>query len=209
MQEYTIYYVTSTYPAEDQQEASISGGRGRIPYDPLGGPHPPGAQVTVIRRFTQFEWLHQVLAKHYSALLIPPLPEKQYSGRFASDFIETRRADLEMWMSRLVRHPVLRYSDAIRFFLSCEDEVGWRRYAADLLRDGFISQPSNDKRNKGGIFAQTWHPEFNFDSTEAALEADRMEAFLKASKGRSTASVGTMPVSRVCSLHTRAIAREM
>ncbi len=98
------------------------------------------------------------------------MPEKQYSGRFASEFIETRRADLEMWVSRLVRHPVLRYSEPIRFFLSCEDEVEWRSTAAILLRGGAL---------EGGVFAQTWHPDFNFDSSEAAVEADRMEAFLK------------------------------
>ncbi|SPC62317.1 related to Sorting nexin 9 [Ustilago sp. UG-2017b] len=179
MQEYTVYYVTSTYPVDEPSNGgtgddsdSLSGRTGCIPYDPLGGPYPPGAQVTVVRRFTQFEWLHQVLAKHYSALMIPPLPEKQYSGRFASDFIETRRADLEMWISRLVRHPVLRYSDLIRFFLSCEDEIEWRSTAATLLR-------GSDAEGKGGVFAQTWHPDFNFDITDAALEAERMDTFLK------------------------------
>ena len=179
MQEYTIYHVTSTHPLEEHPD-SVTGNHGCIPYDPLGGPYPPGTQVTVLRRFTQFEWLHQVLTTHYSALLIPPLPEKQYSGRFASDFVETRRADLEMWMSRLARHPLLRYSEPIRFFLSCENEVEWREYAAVLLRKGRISQNGGGPPTKVGVFANTWHPEFNFDSTEAEVEADRMEAFLKA-----------------------------
>lgn len=171
MQEYTVYYVTSTYPADTVGDAGAEDdSRSCLPYDPLGGPLSPGTQVTVVRRFTQFEWLHQALAKCYSALIIPPLPEKQYSGRFASDFIETRRADLEMWISRLVRHPVLRYSGPVRFFLSCEDEAEWRANASVLLRDG----------SAGGVFAQTWHPDFNFDSLEAAVEAERMDAFLKA-----------------------------
>ncbi|KAJ9479223.1 putative Vacuolar protein sorting-associated protein 5 (putative) [Pseudozyma hubeiensis] len=176
MQEYTIYHVTSTYPLYDEPDA-VDENQSCIPYDPLGGPYPPGAQVTVRRRFTQFEWLYQTLAKHYSALLIPPVPEKQYSGRFASDFIETRRADLEMWMSRLVRHPVLRYSETLRFFLSCDDEAEWRTNAAALLRFGCLAA---GKAMQGGVFAHTWHPEFNFDATEAGLEADRLDAFLKA-----------------------------
>ncbi|SPO44944.1 related to Sorting nexin 9 [Moesziomyces antarcticus] len=180
MQEYTVYHVTSTYPIDapdsvsGEQIDSAAQGTGTVPYDPLGGPYPPGAQVTVVRRFTQFEWLHLVLARHYSALLIPPLPEKQYSGRFASDFIETRRADLEMWISRLVRHPVLRYSEPIRFFLSCENENEWRTKAAVLLREG-----SSDGASMGGVFANTWHPDFNFDAGEAEVEAERMDAFLK------------------------------
>ncbi len=86
MQEYTVYHVTSTYPIDapdgvpGEQMDSAAQATGTVPYDPLGGPYPPGAQVTVVRRFTQFEWLHLVLTRHYSALLIPPLPEKQYSG---------------------------------------------------------------------------------------------------------------------------------
>ncbi|PWZ02323.1 hypothetical protein BCV70DRAFT_152838, partial [Testicularia cyperi] len=187
MQEYTMYHVTCTFPvnAENDTRSSVFAGEGDqsvvdlgsgetlIPYDPLGGPYPPGAQLTVLRRFTQFEWLHQVLSKHYSALLIPPLPEKQYSGRFASDFIETRRADLEMWISRIVRHPVLRYSEPVQFFLSCEDEVEWRSRAARLLR-------GDSKRAKGGVFASTWHPDFNFDATDAAIEAESIDAYLRA-----------------------------
>ncbi|GAC94076.1 hypothetical protein PHSY_001645 [Pseudozyma hubeiensis SY62] len=176
MQEYTIYHVTSTYPLYDEPDAVVEN-QSCIPYDPLGGPYPPGAQVTVRRRFTQFEWLYQTLAKHYSALFIPPVPEKQYSGRFASDFIETRRADLEMWMSRLVRHPVLRYSETLRFFLSCDDEAEWRTNAAALLRYGCLAA---GKAMQGGVFAHTWHPEFNFDASEAGVEADRLDAFLKA-----------------------------
>ncbi|SNX84257.1 related to Sorting nexin 9 [Melanopsichium pennsylvanicum] len=169
MHEYTVYHVTSTYPLDDADPTALD--HSCVPYDPLGGPYPPGSQSTVVRRFTQFEWLHQVLAKHYSALLIPPMPEKQYSGRFASDFIETRRADLEMWISRIVRHPILRYSEPIRFFLNCQHETEWRNTAAVLLRHG---------ESKWGVYARTWHPDFNFDSADAAVEADRMEAFLKA-----------------------------
>lgn len=176
MQEYTIYHVTSTFPAHDPRDENgfpiISDDESQIPYDPLGGPYPPGAQVTVVRRFTQFEWLYQALTRHFAALGIPPVPEKQYSGRFASDFIETRRADLEMWMSRLVRHPVLRYSEPLQFFLSCEDDGEWRARAAALLRED----------TQGGFFARTWHPDFNFDTADAAAEAESMEIYLKATE---------------------------
>ncbi|CAJ0630667.1 2328_t:CDS:2 [Entrophospora sp. SA101] len=55
VQEYTIFYVTSLFTE--------------------------GAQVTVERRFSQFEWLHRHLAAKFSAFILPPLPEKQYAGK--------------------------------------------------------------------------------------------------------------------------------
>nr|CAG8592184.1 9822_t:CDS:10 [Entrophospora candida] len=64
VQEYTIFYVTSLFTE--------------------------GAQVTVERRFSQFEWLHRHLAAKFSAFILPPLPEKQYAERY---------------INRLARHP--------------------------------------------------------------------------------------------------------
>jgi hypothetical protein len=60
--------------------------------------------------------------KRLPGLGLPPLPEKQYSGRFADDFIELRRGDLERWLQRLVRHPVVRVDQCIIGFFGVESE---------------------------------------------------------------------------------------
>lgn len=133
MQEYTVFSVTSTFPAEagvgntlnddsngDGDGDTLSWG---LPYDPTRPPSSAGPQLTVLRRFSQFAWLAQVLSRRFPALVLPSLPEKQYSGRFANEFVETRRADLELWIGRVVRHPVVRYSEVLLFFLGCEDEM--------------------------------------------------------------------------------------
>lgn len=54
----------------------------------------------------------------------------QYTGRFSDDFIEARRGDLERWMRRVTRHPVVRYSDGVVGFLGVEEcEVSLQRVA--------------------------------------------------------------------------------
>lgn len=54
----------------------------------------------------------------------------QYTGRFSDDFIEARRGDLERWMRRVTRHPVVRYSDGVVGFLGVEEcEVSLRQAA--------------------------------------------------------------------------------
>ncbi|KAN0060690.1 hypothetical protein ACQY0O_007348 [Thecaphora frezii] len=210
MHEYTVFCVTSTFPAlpvqgnadavdrsseptgweHGRDDTDASGddddadedGAVRMPYDPIAAPEPPGPSLTVLRRFTQFAWLFQTLTKFFPALVIPPLPEKQYSGRFATEFIETRRADLELWIGRIVRHPVLRYSEAVLFFLSCDDDIEWKRQAGRLLRgEGRENSVTAGKgKLKANMFARTWHPSFNFDATEAAFEGEVVDAYLRA-----------------------------
>ncbi|CAD6928999.1 unnamed protein product [Tilletia controversa] len=151
MSEYTLYTVTSTYPALDDvlssQRRQRNGSSSRrtasgasedpemeyaMPYDPTLLPDPAGHTLTVLRRFTHFAWLARVLSAKYPALVLPPLPSKQYAGRFSSEFIETRRADLDLWLARVVRHPVARYEEALIFFLSEEEEGEWKRREGEL-----------------------------------------------------------------------------
>jgi len=41
-------------------------------------------------------------------------------GRFEQDFIEDRRRQLELWLNRICRHPVLCASFPVQHFLTCE-----------------------------------------------------------------------------------------
>ncbi|PWN47511.1 hypothetical protein IE53DRAFT_303920, partial [Violaceomyces palustris] len=192
MQEYMVFCVTSTFPAAPSPNPADRGDQGettcweddptgRVPYDPTSPPFPAGPSISVYRRFTQFSWLSEALSKLYPALVLPPLPEKQYSGRFSTDFIETRRVDLELWIGSVVRHPVLRYSEAVLFFLSCDDEVEWKRKSGKLLKGAGRDGNGGTGASKGGsFFSRTWHPEFNFDPVEATLEGEAMDAHLRA-----------------------------
>jgi sorting nexin-9/18/33 len=79
-------------------------------------------RMTVQRRFSHFVILHTVLCRRLPGIALPPLPEKQYAGRFSSDFIEARRGDLERYLNQIVRHPIVRYSEILTVFLSRENE---------------------------------------------------------------------------------------
>ncbi|CAG8826761.1 16259_t:CDS:2, partial [Dentiscutata erythropus] len=97
-----------------------------------------GVQVTVERRFSQFEWLYNRLVVKFGALVLPPLPEKQYTGRFNEEFIEKRRSALERFINRLARHPVIRYSDILTHFLSCNDDLEWRKQEKEFDSDKIV-----------------------------------------------------------------------
>ncbi|XP_064614027.1 sorting nexin-4-like [Liolophura sinensis] len=84
------------------------------------------------RRYSEFELLRNYLEITYPAVVVPPLPEKkatyvwQKSGRdnFDPDFVERRRAGLEIFLLRLAAHSTLSQDQIFQTFLKKED--GWK-----------------------------------------------------------------------------------
>ncbi|KAG0305869.1 hypothetical protein BGZ98_003392 [Dissophora globulifera] len=147
MQEYTLFQITSTFTQ--------------------------GVSVTVERRYSQFEWLYERLVNKFGALILPPLPEKQYAGRFSEEFIERRRRALERFLNRLVRHPVLRYSDLLTHFLSCSDDGDWKRAEKKF---------ESDRITGTTFFQHVYHPEFNVNEDGDIDLVERFNAHCKGSE---------------------------
>ncbi|VDI17930.1 sorting nexin-2-like isoform X1 [Mytilus galloprovincialis] len=93
------------------------------------------AELSVLRRFSDFLGLHSKLAeKHVSkGVIVPPAPEKSVIGMTkikvskddsgSSDFIEKRRAALERFLTRTASHPLLRMDPDFRDFLEREGDL--------------------------------------------------------------------------------------
>ena len=66
--------------------------------------------ITIMRRFNHFVWLHVQLSEQYPCYFIPVLPDKSgidpYFNRFDAEFIERRRWALQMFLHRVISHPV-------------------------------------------------------------------------------------------------------
>lgn len=138
---YTVYAVTSLFRSDGNSHtrfisssstssvATDTGSRSHTPTPSHSQVDLPVSSeqeeihVTVYRRFSHFVFLHTALSRRLPGIALPPLPEKQYAGRFSNDFVEARRGDLERWISRVARHPLVRYSEVLVFFLSCDNEL--------------------------------------------------------------------------------------
>ncbi|XP_052091043.1 sorting nexin-4-like [Mytilus californianus] len=92
------------------------------------------------RRYNEFELLRNYLECTYPALVIPPLPEKKPSylwqgaptDKFDPEFVERRRAALEIFLLRLAAHPILSQD---RMFISfLQQDEGWKEavYSTDF-----------------------------------------------------------------------------
>nr|CAD2172570.1 unnamed protein product [Meloidogyne enterolobii] len=94
--------------------------------------------IQVSRRYKQFDWLHLQLTNKYLIIPIPPLPEKQVSGRYEEDLIEHRRSILQLWVNKICRHPVLSQSEVWKHFMSCTDETKWKKGKRLAERDEYL-----------------------------------------------------------------------
>lgn len=80
----------------------------------------------VSRRYKHFDWLHLRLVEKFCLIPIPPLPDKQISGRYDEEFVEHRRVQLQEFVDWMCRHPVLSTCGVWMHFLTCTDEKKWK-----------------------------------------------------------------------------------
>ncbi|KAJ9115493.1 hypothetical protein QFC22_005251 [Naganishia vaughanmartiniae] len=128
---HVVYTVTTrtTSPHFHSTSTAIGAGAGR------GGM----VEASVLRRFSQFLWLVERLGANNPGVIVPPVPDKQISGRFEDQFVETRRAALEKCLNKIANHPVLALDPDLRLFLESEAfeyEVKHRKHEASQSQDG-------------------------------------------------------------------------
>lgn len=102
------------------------------------GPSSPTSSV--IRRYSDFLWLHSLLLSRWPLRLIPPLPPKRLgmplvagvagTGALGSGddaFIQRRVKGLQRYLSALMSHPVLAHDKHLAVFLSEKGSIAdWR-----------------------------------------------------------------------------------
>lgn len=91
-------------------------------------PHFDRTRIQTRKRYRDFAFLHDALSRELPACLVPPLPEKhrmEYvtGDRFSPDFIERRTLDLQIFLERVCRHPILMRMPILRSFLESPEWV--------------------------------------------------------------------------------------
>lgn len=89
---------------------------------------PSNTGIVVSRRYKHFDWLYGRFVEKFTSISVPPLPDKQITGRFGEEFVEKRREKLQMWINRICLHPVLSQSVVFHHFTTCGDnEKEWKQ----------------------------------------------------------------------------------
>lgn len=136
------YYCTITAP---KKESKLKGLKTYTAYKLT----PSFNNIMVSRRYKHFDWLYGCLTDKFMAIPIPWLPAKQISGRFSEEFIEHRKIQLQMWVNRICRHPVISQADVWMHFITCtDDKKRWKTGKRRAEKDEFT----------GGSFFYTLQP---------------------------------------------------
>lgn len=100
-----------------------------------------GFKASVVRRYSDFVWLHEFLHKRYPFRRIPLLPPKRLTVNgyyFAADpeFLERRRKGLLRFSNTLLAHPTLAREQLVSMFFSNPTEVAlWKKHAASGIKE--------------------------------------------------------------------------
>ncbi|KAI9005971.1 hypothetical protein BC832DRAFT_461007 [Gaertneriomyces semiglobifer] len=85
-------------------------------------------KTNVLRRYSDFLWLSDLLVKRYPLRLIPNLPPKKVGAD--DTFLERRRCALARFINLVANHPILREEEAVIAFLTVEMDIqSFRRKA--------------------------------------------------------------------------------
>ncbi|KAF5302239.1 hypothetical protein FQA39_LY10278 [Lamprigera yunnana] len=126
------YY--SVMVASPKKESKLKGLKSFIAYQLT----PSFNKIQVSRRYKHFDWLHERLTEKFSFIAVPPLPDKQISGRYEEQFIEHRRVQLQEFVNWVCRHPVLSQSEVWRHFLTCTDDKLWKQGKRQAEKDPLV-----------------------------------------------------------------------
>ena len=101
----------------------------------------------VRRRYSDFEWLRQILQNFYSSSVIPPIPKKNKIGgdRFDELFLLKRKRNMEKFLNSLLDDPYIKISQIFYDFLSIEDE---KKFIERKKYYNNFRQPKNLKEYK-------------------------------------------------------------
>lgn len=120
--------------ASPKKESKFKGIKSFIAYQLT----PSFNNIQVSRRYKHFDWLHERLQEKFTLIPIPPLPDKQISGRYDEQLIERRRVQLQEFVDWMCKHPVLSKSEVWQHFLTCTDEKRWKAGKRQAERDNLL-----------------------------------------------------------------------
>ncbi|CDK26571.1 unnamed protein product [Kuraishia capsulata CBS 1993] len=117
-------------------------------------------ELKIVRRYSDFAWLIEVLWKKYPFRIIPDLPPKKFTiGTSSTDsvFLQRRRRGLQRFLNQVMKHPILSKESLVVMFLTVpNDFANWKKFANIDYSDEFnglrVSLPRRFKLNLEKVF---------------------------------------------------------
>ena len=101
----------------------------------------------VRRRYSDFEWLYNVLCARYKCLVVPSIPPKGGITGGGEAFIKNRIQGFERFLERLSLSPYLKGDSAVKHFL----DAGYEGKKWDALKKQLSTEAAGNYADRSGI----------------------------------------------------------
>ena len=106
--------------------------------------------IKVRRRYSDFDWLRQILTNLYVGNVIPTTPRKNKIGsdKFGDAFLKKRMRTLEKFLNYLLLNPIIKCSQLLYDFISIENEADFNKKKKEYEK---MKPPQNINENQSLI----------------------------------------------------------
>lgn len=144
------------------------------------------------RRYSDFEWLYNILCARYPGLVVPAIPPKSMNVMAAGEaFIAQRCAGLDRFLKRLLLSPFLKSDPSVRHFLSSGSK-NWDSLKKSTTTDAsgnFLTRPGIGQYRSFCLDLVSGDGAGDDDNDKAVLESYKRLATV-GSKAASASSAG-------------------
>ena len=126
---------------------------------------------SVVRRYSDFDWLQEVLLKRYPFRMIPELPPKKIrtSQNLDPAFLKKRQHGLYNFINLIMKHPILKNDDLVLTFLTVPTDLStWRKQ----LNNKFDTVDEFQHKKITKEFIKLWKPQLSIHLNSAASSID-------------------------------------
>ena len=104
----------------------------------------------VRKRYSDFEWLRNILSLQFVGCVIPPLCKKNYGDRFTENLVLKRTRLLQKFMEGILVHPIMRNSQILYDFISLDNEEEFENKKKNYEKNIIIPNSAKDMKSIDG-----------------------------------------------------------
>lgn len=122
----------------------------------------------IIRRYSDFVWLQEVLIKIYPFRMVPELPPKKIGSQISdAAFMERRKRGLTRFLNFVMKHPVLKNDKIVLTFLTVTTDINsWKKQGDLEITDELSGKELSPN------FKKIWRKEFSehWNAADSSIE---------------------------------------
>ena len=104
----------------------------------------------VERRYSEFEWLREVLDIDFPFTFVPPIPDKELASK-SEDVVAKRKNWMQLFLNSIVDHPELKSTLHVQGFLRLSDAASYESFKKQISDSSMKQRNLVERYKKDGL----------------------------------------------------------